>query len=131
MNKKEERRIIAEKTNGKCAYCGCNLPERWHVDHVKPVARNHEWDSAKRRFVYTGDMKYRDRDVIQNKLAACPSCNTFKSSFQIETFRHEIKLQAKRIRDKSTGFRISEKLGLIQENDIDVEFYFETLGVEV
>lgn len=27
------------KLGGRCAYCGCELGEKWHADHVKPVIR--------------------------------------------------------------------------------------------
>lgn len=32
---KKQRAILREKFGGKCAYCGCELPEKgWHADHV-------------------------------------------------------------------------------------------------
>lgn len=38
LNKKQ-RELVYNKYNGKCAYCGCNLPTRWHVDHIEPLCR--------------------------------------------------------------------------------------------
>lgn len=37
---KTQRADIREKFGGRCAYCGCELPERWHADHFDPVVRN-------------------------------------------------------------------------------------------
>ena len=34
-----ERASVWAKYDGCCAYCGCALPDRWHVDHLKPVRR--------------------------------------------------------------------------------------------
>ena len=36
---KADRETVRMKFGGKCAYCGCDLPERWHADHFEPVVR--------------------------------------------------------------------------------------------
>lgn len=36
---KAERQSVFAKYGGKCAYCGCPLPARWHADHLLPVER--------------------------------------------------------------------------------------------
>ena len=42
---KKQRAELRMKFGGRCAYCGCELPEKgWHADHVQPVARISEQD---------------------------------------------------------------------------------------
>ncbi len=36
---KKQRAELRMKFGGRCAYCGCELGEKWHADHVKPVIR--------------------------------------------------------------------------------------------
>lgn len=36
---KKQRAELRMKFGGLCAYCGCELGEKWHADHVKPVIR--------------------------------------------------------------------------------------------
>lgn len=47
---KKQRAELRMKFGGRCAYCGCELPEKgWHADHVQPVARISEQDMKGRR----------------------------------------------------------------------------------
>ena len=39
---KAQREQVRLKFGGKCAYCGCDLPERWHADHIEPIGRT-DW----------------------------------------------------------------------------------------
>ena len=39
LSKKEQRQILKMKYGGRCAYCGEELGDRWHADHIKPVLR--------------------------------------------------------------------------------------------
>jgi len=44
---KAQRAVLREKFGGRCAYCGCELPEKgWHADHLEPVMRESEQDMA-------------------------------------------------------------------------------------
>lgn len=37
---KKQRAELRMKFGGRCAYCGCELPEKgWHADHVEAVYR--------------------------------------------------------------------------------------------
>ena len=130
MNKKI-RKAVYDKTGGKCAYCGVNLPIRWHCDHIKPVHRNHRWDHEKRKYVYTGEMGRRENDIIENLLPSCPSCNIFKTSFPLEVFRTEIKKQVERLNQYSNQYRIAKRFGLIEETKKQIVFYFERIGIDV
>ncbi|HCS2340565.1 TPA: HNH endonuclease, partial [Shigella sonnei] len=51
---KKQRAELRMKFGGRCAYCGCELGEKWHADHVKPVIR------------FDGNMLHQERDDISN-----------------------------------------------------------------
>lgn len=110
---KKQREILFNRTNGQCGYCACELPKRWHVDHIVPIA---------------SDAGTHD---LSNMIASCPQCNNFKNTFLLEQFRHELSQQVERARSYSVNFRMAEKYGLIQEVGSDVTFYFERLKMEV
>lgn len=110
------REVIKSKFGGKCAYCGCELGKKWHVDHVKAVYRNRGYD---------GGMWKPEHDCEDNKFPACVPCNLFKSVFSIEEFRNEISLQAERARKHSVNFRTAERFGLIEIKQKPVVFWFE------
>lgn len=56
---KKQRAELRMKFGGRCAYCGCELGEKWHADHVKPVIR------------FDGNMLHQERDDISNMVPAC------------------------------------------------------------
>lgn len=120
MNK--ERKVIYDKTGGKCYYCGCDLPKRWHSDHLVPIWRNRPDESLDRY-----DIK-RGKDTIENKVPSCPRCNLRKDVFDIETFRDEIAAQVERLMKHSNQFRLALDYGLIEITDKEVEFYFERIN---
>ncbi|MFW8236293.1 HNH endonuclease, partial [Klebsiella pneumoniae] len=37
---KKQRAELRMKFGGRCAYCGCELGDKWHADHVEAVRRN-------------------------------------------------------------------------------------------
>ena len=119
---KKVREEVYNKTNGKCAYCGCELPKRWHIDHVVPVER--DFTTKK----YTGN----GTDAIDNLLPACPSCNIFKSCGSLQQFRESIRHTYSTVATSgTTTFLIAERFGVVERYVIDVEFYFEKLGIEI
>lgn len=120
------------KFGGRCAYCGCELPEKgWHADHVQAVARISEQDmNAAKRGIFklkaTGEVRNTEADTIENLYPACAPCNLFKTSYSLEMFRKQISLQVERGRKSSVNFRTAERFGLIVPVNIPVVFYFET-----
>lgn len=125
---KKQRQQVYEKTNGRCWYCGIELKPRWHVDHVKPLRRKSTF--VKGKFVSTGESYSPENHNIDNMVPSCPQCNNFKFDGTIEQFRQSIKNQVEAIRQRSAGFRMAEKYGLIEERDIEVKFYFEEMEKE-
>lgn len=119
MNKK--RREIWDKSQGKCWYCGCDLPERWDADHFHPVIRNPA----------TGVMSLPELDVIDNLVPSCKPCNNFKHSYDIEGFRYIINEQFDNVPKNSTGMRQLMRLDLVDIERKPIVFWFEKQGIEM
>ena len=115
MTRKEEREIIYNKYNGRCAYCGEELQKGWHEDHLWPIKRNLEG----------GGCMNPQWDTIKNKMPACPSCNINKHSLTIERFRELIEGFVTSLNKRSTQYKLAKKYGLIEETGKKVKFYFE------
>lgn len=114
---KAERLEVYNKTSGHCAYCGCELPLKgFHVDHIQCL-RNHEGENE-------------DIDTVKNMFPACGSCNIYKRTMDIETFRNQLsKIPSRLSRDAST-YDIAVRYGLIKEAIKPITFYFEQIESE-
>lgn len=154
FSRAKQRKIIFDKYEGKCAYCGCELKDGWHVDHIEPVRRKYKrvlagwfYKGTNNRVDTKGmleqdfdltTMEYRydkqvpdgfinpENDVIENKLPSCASCNINKHGFGLEEFRKLIAGFMKHLNEINTQYKIAKRYGLIQETGIEVKFYFET-----
>ncbi|MCU6669944.1 HNH endonuclease [Enterobacteriaceae bacterium H4N4] len=127
---KKQRAELRMKFDGRCAYCGRELPEKgWHADHVEAVFRKWEFGERRsdgtRRTVATGEHFRPENDAIENMFPACAPCNLFKATFTIELFRQEITAQADRARSYSVNFRTAERFGLVEVVKKPVVFWFE------
>ena len=105
---KDIRRKVYKKTDGHCAYCGCELEYKdMQVDHVESLY----W--------------YNGTNDLDNLMPACRPCNLYKSTQSVESMKENLALIPQRlIRDSST-FRLALKYGLITINEKPIEFYFE------
>ena len=107
-----KRKLVYEKCNHRCAYCGCELNfESMHVDHVEPISRG-------------------GQSEVSNYLPACSFCNIFKSDYSVEEFRENIVGLRKRLFCNCLAYRVAEQYGMISFVPHDVRFYFETLEEE-
>lgn len=127
---KEERESLRAMFGCRCAYCGCNLPEKgFHADHVEAVYREFvifRGSSGEKKIKQTGEVYKKENDRIENFFPSCAKCNIFKSTFTIEEFRQEISLQVERARQYSVNFRTAERFGLITVNKPEpIVFWFE------
>lgn len=127
---KKIRKKIYDKTDGKCYYCGCALPERWHKDHLHPLHRNpigHRDENGKLLKVeYRDDnCEHPDRDCFENLVPACPRCNIRKSTLTVEGFREVIQDQVNQLNSHSNQYELAKDFGLIEETENEVVFYFE------
>ncbi|MDH5598298.1 MAG: HNH endonuclease, partial [Cyclobacteriaceae bacterium] len=99
---------------GLCSYCGKELENRFHIDHIKPAFHNHSEKPDR-----AGD------DSEENLFPACPRCNRWKKTFTIEEFRNEIELQVTRLRQRSPGFQLAEDFHQIVTTTNRPMFFFE------
>lgn len=116
---KKQRAELKLKFGGRCAYCGCELGDKWHADHVEPIYRGYDTPSG---------MLNPQNERADNYFPACKPCNLFKSVFSVEQFRVEIQAQAERARAYSVNFRTAERFGLVQEVKKQVVFWFEVFN---
>jgi hypothetical protein len=117
---KKIREQVYEKCGGHCGYCGCEITyKQMQVDHIKPLYRN---DDVKTLEVWGVE---RGTDDFDNLMPTCARCNRWKSTFSLEMFREEISKQLERVNRDSAGYRLAKDFGLIEENKINVVFYFE------
>jgi len=105
---KEQRFAVKAKCNGKCAYCGIELGDKFHVDHVNAFYRGGKCEMA-------------------NFMPACAKCNNYKLTSNIEEFRGLISRQLELAHRNSVNYRTALRFGLILEVNNPVTFYFETL----
>lgn len=127
---KKQREELRMKFGGRCAYCGCELPEKgWHADHVEAALRKWNFGERKqngtRAIVYTGEHWKPENDVVENLFPACAPCNLFKATFSVEMFREQIAEQAERARQYSVNFRTAERFGQVQITPSPIVFWFE------
>ena len=147
MNKKD-RQIVFDKCGGRCAYCGCELTGKWHVDHAEPIQRkmksvggnfitkdtglepnqqdieNGNYKQVPRKFVADGCHRP-DLDCIENMLPACTSCNLYKHSAGVETFRRILTTLTAGMERDEVRYRFAKRFGLIEETNNPIKFYFE------
>lgn len=110
---KAERRIIFEKCNGHCAYCGCELQYKdMQVDHVIPL----------------NGYKEQGKDVLENMLPSCRSCNHYKSAVPLEYFRKAVENFPVVLMRDSVTYKNAVRFGLVCPNPHPVKFYFEEMN---
>lgn len=132
---KKIREIVFNKFGGKCSYCGCELIDKWQVDHA--ISKNYYW---------LIDPKNMDSvDCIDNLMPSCSVCNHYKRSHIINDveniigFRTYMKTFHKRLAKlpKKTGLNkilkrieymniIATKYNITPDTPFNGVFYFET-----
>ncbi|ECD4126869.1 HNH endonuclease [Salmonella enterica subsp. enterica serovar Galiema] len=128
---RKQRERLRMKFGGRCAYCGCVLPEKgWHADHVQAVLRKSErcMKAAEKgifRLKTTGEVFRPEADCPENIFPSCAPCNLLKTTYSLEMFRKQVSLQVERGRRSSVNFRTAERFGLISVVNKPVVFWFE------
>lgn len=104
---KAERMAVYQKTNGHCAYCGCliNFSEM-QADHVVPLHCGGE-------------------DTLDNLLPACRSCNHYKGTSTVESFRKKVEAMPGVLMRDSVTYKNAVRFGLVIPRPHRVKFYFE------
>ena len=107
--KKEIRKQIYQKFDGRCAYCGELICyENMQVDHIHPVYR-------------------KGIGHIDNLHTACRSCNATKATYTVEEFRKRLIDDVFRLERDSSKFRILVRFGIIDQIKDRVVFYYEQI----
>lgn len=110
----ETRRLIFQKYDGRCAYCGDPLEERFTVDHIDPLKRHIRGSKS-------------HLEILENYNPCCQSCNSSKSDWTIEQWRDRITLKYNRLMRDSSGFRLLVRMGIVEKAVNKVSFYFERI----
>ena len=114
---KKIRLALYDKYNHKCAYCGCDLEYKdMQVDHVESIYANTDCKQN-----MTEEEVYSE----SNLLPACRQCNFYKSTMTIEKFRESLETIMMDNLRKNFNYRLALKYGMVEENKIDIKFYFE------
>lgn len=104
---KAQRLEIYNKTDGHCAYCGCDLEyKQIQIDHVVPIHNG-------------------GPDTKDNMLPACRSCNHYKHTLDIEDFRDSIERFPDVLMRDNVTYKNAVRYGLVIPNPKPVVFYFE------
>lgn len=113
MNKKELRKIVFDKYDGHCAYCGCRLViTDMQIDHI----------NSKYRSKISGNEV---DNSISNYNPSCRMCNFYKGVSNIEEFRYKLQSILQNSISKPFQFRMGQKYGMVSVNEWDGVFYFE------
>lgn len=124
---KKQRLELHGKFDGKCAYCGCELPERWHADHVEPVTREllSKRNSDGTWRLNSGKPLKPENDHIGNMNPACPPCNISKGGNTLEGWRNWIAGHISSLNSYHPIYRLTKAYGLVVETGNPVVFHFE------
>jgi len=128
---KQQRIEVHSKLNGRCAYCGVEIPIKdMQVDHIIPQRNFIQHIKNKWRIPpFLNHLSEFDLNHIDNLHPACRVCNNWKKDFDLELFRREISEQIKRLNSYSANYRFAKKYGLIHENLVPIRFFFENLSL--
>jgi len=106
---KAERVSIHGMYGGRCAYCGKKIEYKdMQVDHFKPLHNG-------------------GKDKKENLRPACRSCNFYKATMDIESFRRSIKMIPNRLEGTSFIYNLALKYGNIVEITKPILFYYECM----
>ena len=104
-----ERQSVYAKTNGRCAYCGCEITlSNFQIDHLSPVAHGGKCD-------------------LNNLYPACRSCNHRKGTSDLESFRKQIEVFPSVLQRDSVTYRNAVRFGVVTSTPHKVKFYFEKM----
>jgi 5-methylcytosine-specific restriction endonuclease McrA len=123
---KKQRDAVKMKYGGRCAYCGCELSDRWHADHLVPVMREVKTVRTEKGYRLTSEKPMRpENDTIENLMPACPSCNIDKHILTIEEWRDDLQRTVNTLNSYSRAYKFARRFGLVEETGRSVSFHFE------
>ena len=111
--KKHEREQLKQKYGGRCGYCGVELGDKWHADHMTPVIR-----------YGNGEMHHAAHDNLENLMPACHPCNLHKHCADLENYRRIINDGRREFLRSGKG-KALVRMGMVKMSDEPVVFHFE------
>jgi 5-methylcytosine-specific restriction endonuclease McrA len=114
---KKQRETLRAKYDGRCAYCGDQLGDRWHADHLEPVRR--EW------WKKDGGMERPENDTEANLMPSCAPCNIDKHAMPLEEWRKKLERAPEVLTRNNPTYRHALRFGLVSEMQTKVAFLFE------
>lgn len=118
---KQQRETLRMKFDGRCAYCGQLLGERWHADHFEAIQRE---------IGYKGNLlgvRYPEKDTIDNMMPSCAPCNISKNQLTLEGWRMWLAGHVRSLNEHQSIYRLVKAYGLVVETAAPVVFYFERI----
>lgn len=125
-----QREQIRIMFGGKCAYCGCELNGKWHVDHVEAIGRDGRFvntGSGFAKWKLNGKLRNPDNDRLDNLFPACVKCNILKSNGGIDELRSNLTYFAHSIPKIRTYSHVHHlmRFGKLHIDESPVVFWFE------
>lgn len=114
---KAQRATVHSMFAGRCAYCGGELGERWHADHVEPVIR---MDWLGRPPIAPENHR------LENMMPACAPCNISKGSMSLAVWRGWLAAHVTSLNRHHSIYRLAKAFGLVVETAVPVTFHFES-----
>ncbi len=127
---KAMRKLVYEKYNGHCAYCGKELKmNEMQVDHIIPVMQSYygtEEEALKvRQMIEDGSF-----NSIDNLMPTCRACNFYKSMNNIEGLRNRILTELEHTCRSTFQTKLAMQYGMMEYKGWDGKFYFEKVKKE-
>lgn len=119
----KQREQVRIRFGGCCSYCGEQLGDRWHVDHLEPVERKLACIGGK--LVTTGELWRPENDRLDNLMPSCPPCNIDKHSMTLEGWRRKLQDACGVLKRNLPTYRHALRFGLVKETDARIVFHFE------
>jgi 5-methylcytosine-specific restriction endonuclease McrA len=129
----KHREEVRQMFGGKCAYCGCVLDAKWHVDHVEPVLRDTVFipgevtKAGYSKTRATGKLFAPQNENRDNLFPSCVRCNIVKGSSNVEGFRQVLMYFAESIPKIKSYSHVHHlmRFGKISIDPTPVKFWFE------
>lgn len=128
MNK-TQRAEVKRRFDGRCAYCGELLSDRWHADHQHPITRISQWVDGV-GFQPTGEILRPDMDTLDNIFPACIACNMDKGGYHLEQWRDRLSRTVEVLMRDAPAYRMARRFGLVRETGAPIAFHFEIVAGE-
>ena len=130
LNKKQ-RAELKQKFGGHCAYCGIELGDKYHADHILPVRRDFRWvkneETGNHVAKANGVLLNPENDCFDNLNPSCVACNINKGCADLESWRKLLENYVNGLNEHGqySIYRHAKRFGLIVETHKPVVFFFE------